>query len=41
MSETFKTLKNIIEGLRITNETIRDLIRRIEELEKKVGRLER
>ena len=35
------TLKNILEGLRITNQTVRDLLRRIEELEKRVGRLER
>ena len=35
------TIKNILEGLRITNETVRDLLRRIEELEKRIRRLER
>ena len=35
------TLKNILEGLRITNSTVKDLLRRIEELEKRIRRLER
>ena len=35
------TLKSIMEGLRITNTTVKDLQRRIAELEKRVGKMER
>ena len=35
------TIKNIMEGLRLTITTVKDLQRRIAELEKRVGKLER
>ena len=35
------TLKNILEGLRITNQTVKNLLQRIDELEKRVNKLER
>ena len=34
------TLKNILEGLRITNQTVKNLLQRIDELEKRVNKLE-
>ena len=36
-----ETIKNILEGLRITNETVKDLMCRIAELEKRISKLER
>ena len=35
------TIKNILEGLRITNQTVKNLLQRIDELEKRVNKLER
>ena len=40
-SVMMETIKNILEGLRITNETVKDLMCRIAELEKRISKLER
>ena len=41
MNDTLQTLKNILESLSITNSTVQDLMRRVEELEKRISKLER